>query len=262
MHSFADMKINFSDIYRATLPFHSGNEGWIGLEPHGLDYHVVVPVDAQIARGVMACNLPTDGTPFGGYTGWLYFRCETYSCEEVDQEEGCRLAAAIENSEKLVDFAGSHQIKLVIEQGEATGKGPGISGTSLILSQGEKVPHSGTAASPSPLGNASRSVRCAGCPTTWDTVATFLRDPGVRICGYRAEISDFPRGAYVFVHTCGSHVEIPVRWLGRSRFLGKSLAGSHACPGLCYYDECLSDCNAECEGSLYRRLAGRLRSRI
>jgi len=255
------MRMKLSDIYRATLPFHSGNEGWIGLEPNGLDYHVVVPVDAQISKGVMACNCPTDGTPFGGYSGWLYFRCGTYSCEEGDQEEDCRLAAVIENSEKLIDFAMRNKIKLVIAESKAPFQKPRISGTPPVLPRGEKESQHVTETTLSSVGTVPRSIRCSGCHATWDAVAIFLKDSTVRICGYRAEITDFQRGAYLFQHACGSFVEIPVRWLGRSRFFGKSLAGSHACPGLCYYVQCLSDCNAECEGSLYRRLAGRLRDR-
>jgi hypothetical protein len=73
--------VRIEDVRRATLPVHSGNEGWIGVAPDGHEYHVVVPVDAQMARGVMACNRPTDGTPFGGYARWLYFRCVPYEDE-------------------------------------------------------------------------------------------------------------------------------------------------------------------------------------
>ncbi len=73
--------VTINDIRRATLPLHAGNEGWIGVSPNGQEYHVVVPVDSQIARGVMACNRPLDGTPFGGYSGWLYFRCVPYEDE-------------------------------------------------------------------------------------------------------------------------------------------------------------------------------------
>jgi hypothetical protein len=79
--------IRIEDIRRATLPSRSGNEGWIGVSPVGDAYHVVVPVDVQLARGVMACNRPTDGTPFGGYSSWLYFKCEPYEDEEAPEQE-------------------------------------------------------------------------------------------------------------------------------------------------------------------------------
>ena len=43
------LRIKVQDVGRATLPVRSGNEGWIGVSPKGDDYHVVVPVDVQIA---------------------------------------------------------------------------------------------------------------------------------------------------------------------------------------------------------------------
>jgi hypothetical protein len=89
------LRIAITDILRATLPLRSGNEGWIGVSPDGAKYHVVVPVDAQIARGVMACNKPTDGTPFGGYNNWIYFRCPPYEDNDRPSEELRRQYAEI-----------------------------------------------------------------------------------------------------------------------------------------------------------------------
>jgi len=95
------LHIKLQDVWRATLPVSSGNGGWIGVSPSGDQYHVVVPVDAQIARGVMACNLPIDGTPFGGYSGWLYFECPPY--EDSDAAEKTeRDARARETAEGLI----------------------------------------------------------------------------------------------------------------------------------------------------------------
>ena len=72
------LTIDFNDIIRATLDKDCGNEGFIGIAPDGVRYHVVVPVDRQIARGIKAGNRPQDGTPFGGYKGWHYFCCPGY----------------------------------------------------------------------------------------------------------------------------------------------------------------------------------------
>lgn len=74
--------INFEDILRATLDDQCGNEGYIGISPEGNRYHVVVPVDRQIARGIKAGNRPLDGTPFGGYKDWHYFGCLVFSLPE------------------------------------------------------------------------------------------------------------------------------------------------------------------------------------
>jgi hypothetical protein len=70
--------IDPNDILRATLDEDCGNEGYIGIAPDGSRYHVVVPVDRQIARGIKAGNRPQDGTPFGGYKNWYYFCCPGY----------------------------------------------------------------------------------------------------------------------------------------------------------------------------------------
>ena len=70
--------IDLNDIFRATLDEDCGNEGYIGIAPDGSRYHVVVPVDRQIARGIKAGNRPQDGTPFGGYKDWHYFCCPGY----------------------------------------------------------------------------------------------------------------------------------------------------------------------------------------
>jgi hypothetical protein len=108
------LRININDIGRATLPLRSGNEGWIGVSPRGDSYHVVVPVDVQIARGVMACNRPTDGTPFGGYVDWLYFRCPPYSDEGGD-ESLFRAEQVRSSSEQLIKWLAAHGIEAVIE---------------------------------------------------------------------------------------------------------------------------------------------------
>ncbi len=76
------LNINRSDLFRATLADNCGNIGYIGLAPDGAEYHVVVPVDLQLARGVKAGNRPDDGTPFGGYKNWMYFECPPYPVGE------------------------------------------------------------------------------------------------------------------------------------------------------------------------------------
>ncbi len=102
--------IKLEDVQRATLPSRSGNEGWIGVSPVGDAYHVVVPVDVQLARGVMTCNRPADGTPFGGYASWLYFRCAPYEDEAVAEQEA-RDAQVRRNSLELLSWLDSYGIE-------------------------------------------------------------------------------------------------------------------------------------------------------
>jgi hypothetical protein len=115
--------VRFQDLFRATLPGTSGNEGWIGVSPRGDEYHVVVPVDVQIARGVMACNRPTDGTPFGGYSQWIYFRCEPFEGDDADTGS-IRTSKARENAAGLLRFLASYGIAAGIEETPTIGNLP------------------------------------------------------------------------------------------------------------------------------------------
>lgn len=249
------LRIRYTDLFRATLPIASGNEGWIGISPKGEEYHVVVPVDVQIARGVMACNPPTDGTPFGGYSGWLYFPCPTYEYEgeSAGDERILRARRARQTAKELIVWLASHEIEAVLEHYPTET-------ADMVSSENLQSEASGTSRQ-SPRRRASSTflnARCDGCEKSWATLRELLQDSKVKLSGYRACVDDFPRGVYLFSHICGGKVEVSVSRFGRSRIKGKSLAGSHACPGMCYYERSTAACSAECDGALYRRLAQRL----
>ncbi len=86
------LKVRKSDIFRTTLADNCGNLGYLGIAPDGSEYHVVVPVDLQLARGVKALNQPDDGTPFGGYRGWHYYECAPYVKNDDDSERRQQVA--------------------------------------------------------------------------------------------------------------------------------------------------------------------------
>ena len=109
--------IDFKDIIRATLDEDCGNEGFIGIAPDGGRYHVVVPVDRQIARGVKAGNRPQDGTPFGGYKDWHYFCCPGYKRPAGHHEteiQKIRIKQAGNNAQHLKAWAAGRQIAVKI----------------------------------------------------------------------------------------------------------------------------------------------------
>lgn len=108
------LHIKLQDIWRATLPVSSGNQGWVGVSSKGDQYHVVVPVDAQIARGIMACNLPMDGTPFEGYARWLYFVCPPYEGSDSAEDTECE-ARSRETAESLILWLAENGIEGCIE---------------------------------------------------------------------------------------------------------------------------------------------------
>jgi hypothetical protein len=251
--------IHVRDVRRATLPLRSGNEGWIGLSPSGDGYHVVVPVDAQIAKGVMACNWPTDGTPFGGYTGWLYFRCEPYD-DEV--EAGAAHETCVQtNCQKLLDFAATYGIAGAL-QDEYGVDSPWLTHASNACRTARKRRGCGA----KEQENTQRTVEvhvatCGVCGQRWQALTDLLRDPTIRLVRYRVCPDDFAQGLYVFSHGCSGSVEVPVTHFGRSRLTSKSLIGTHACPGMCHFETSLDACSAVCEGACYRRIAAKLKSR-
>lgn len=108
------LRMRLSDIFRATLEEHCGNVGYIGIAPDGSDYHVAAPVDRQIARGLRFWNPPEDGTPFGGYKGWRYFRCRTYTDDSQDLKttRSVRLAAVRENMKLIQKWAAQFGIEV------------------------------------------------------------------------------------------------------------------------------------------------------
>ncbi|MBW1712967.1 MAG: hypothetical protein JRJ59_07455, partial [Deltaproteobacteria bacterium] len=111
-----------TDVFRATLAQDSGNRGYLGLAPDGTKYHVVVPVDVQIARGVKAGNRPDDGTPFGGYAGWHYFECRPFTWPDPDEkdEQKARWNQARPNAKVLTAWAFGLGLEvIVVEPGQA-----------------------------------------------------------------------------------------------------------------------------------------------
>jgi hypothetical protein len=281
------LQIKLSDIHRATLPVKSGNEGWIGVSPTGDEYHVVVPVDVQIARGVLACNLPTDGTPFGGYAGWLYFRCPQYENVGTD-ERALREQTVLATAERLISWLKSFQIDVHIETAvPGDEKLSYVKRESLNQSPDDPAENDGirTGQTARPLGSTEEQTRsfgssdlqrcgavessdsalgpihCTGCKTSWGRLVALIKDPETGFAGYRACADDFPQGSFLFSHNCGGTIEVPVSRFARSHHRGKSLIGTHACPGFCYYETSSRECAAECEGASYRRIAEKLRSR-
>ncbi len=114
MESKNILKIRLSDLFRATLSDDCGNEGFIGIAPDGSNYHVVVPVDRQIARGLKFWIHPEDGTPFGGYKDWQYFCCLTYTKTEDQREYDQRLKQAKENGWLIQNWGRSHGFNIEI----------------------------------------------------------------------------------------------------------------------------------------------------
>jgi hypothetical protein len=102
------LDVQRSDLFRATLSESSGNGGYLGFAPDGSAYHVVVPVDPRLARGLKAWERPGDGTPFGGYRDWLYFQCDPYG-DGAGEARDSRVEA---NARRLRNWAAAHALDL------------------------------------------------------------------------------------------------------------------------------------------------------
>jgi hypothetical protein len=238
------LQIRFQDILRATLSAPCGNRGWIGFAPRGDRYHVVVPVDAQIARGVMACNRPMDGTPFGGYAGWIYFMCPPFEMEDdVVVDEQARLVRAEHTAEELVSWLAGYGIEaeIIYDREASTAEKPECASV--------------------PDNSEEFHVVCSRCGRSWIRKGELISDRELKLGCYTPCTEDFQKGEFQFLHSCGGTVTISVSEFVRNRIHGRSLAGTHACPGLCYYETSWAACKADCEGSLYRRVANKLKSR-
>lgn len=230
------LKIKLGDILRATLSFRSGNEGWIGIAPDGSSYHIVAPVDTQIAKGIMACNRPTDGTPFGGYRGWVYFRIPPF-ISEANDSQSVKIEQAKSNAKELIQKLERFGIQAIVEE-TASARDDHETDFGKELRKADFV--------------------CSKCQKRWNKIVKVLQDPELFFKFYRACVSDFSKGIYVFEHNCGGQVKIPVPSFMKKPLVNKNLAGLPACPGLCSYELSTQECPAFCEGAYYRRVARKL----
>ena len=234
------VKIKFVDILRATLGFRTGNESWIGVSPDSNCYHIVSPVDTQISKGVMACNRPTDGTPFGGYRGWVYLRIPPFF-DGVPDAESARRDHAVKVSQELIKKLDRYGIRSSVERENCHPRKIQTVNNNALVEQ---------------------NLSCSSCNKTWKILVDCVKDPDLIFSAYLPCVSDFVEGSYVFQHGCKGFVYIPASRFIRRRNEGKNLANFNACPGYCYYNDSIQECRASCEGSPYRRLARRLYEKV
>ncbi len=234
------IKIKFVDILRATLGFQTGNESWIGVSPDSKCYHIVSPVDTQISKGVMACNRPEDGTPFGGYRGWIYLRIPPFF-DELQDVEGARRDHALNVSHELIRNLDRYGIRSSVDWDD---------------------PHAKELYTVTNNSSVEQTLSCCSCNKTWDKLIDCVKDPDLIFLAYHPSVSDFAEGSYVFQHNCKGLVYIPVSRFIRKLQEGRNLSNLNACPGYCYYKDSIHECLASCAGSAYRRLARRLYEKV
>ena len=74
------MGLTFSldDLVKATLPSGWGQAGFVGVSPKGDSYHVLVPVELDLASETFRMALDGWAEPMGGRPDWRYYYCRTY----------------------------------------------------------------------------------------------------------------------------------------------------------------------------------------
>lgn len=103
------------DVLKATLPQGYGHVGFIGVAPEGREYHVLSPVELDLALGAVVTTGSGDGLTLGGHAHWSYLLCQTYRPPPPSASGGpdqaqvsqARLRQARFNGQRLVSWARS-----------------------------------------------------------------------------------------------------------------------------------------------------------
>ncbi|MFH1035476.1 MAG: hypothetical protein V1806_13285 [Pseudomonadota bacterium] len=107
------LRFRLNDLLRATLPQGQGWVGLVGVEPGGRDYHVLAPVELELALGLMRLGWAGQWRALGGRQGWHYRPCRAYAPPPpgagrppAAEFRAARLAQALATGRELVDWAG------------------------------------------------------------------------------------------------------------------------------------------------------------
>ena len=106
--------------------------------------------------------------------------------------------------------------------------------------------------------------QCNLCGTGWRTRDSFIHDRSVEIVEYRVNFDDLTAGTFVFRHTCGAALSMPVRnfnGLYEGPIFNQRATGGDECPGYCLYNEELRDCMVKCECAYVRNIIRIIKSR-
>ena len=101
--------------------------------------------------------------------------------------------------------------------------------------------------------------QCESCGTQWPTRDHLLHDPELEIIEYQVDFNDFTAGIFIFHHTCGSNLSLPVRkfnGLYEGTVFNVRVKDAEDCPDYCLYRENLEPCEAKCECAYVRNIIG------
>jgi len=102
-----------ADLLRATLPQGQGWVGLVGVDPEGQAYHVLAPVELELAWGMMRLGLMDQARELGGRPGWRYRLCRAYAPPPprrgqppAEAFRAARRAQALATGRELLAWAG------------------------------------------------------------------------------------------------------------------------------------------------------------
>lgn len=99
--------------------------------------------------------------------------------------------------------------------------------------------------------------QCPGCGTSWASQDRFLGDPGLVYGGYQVHWDDLNAGLFLFSHTCGTTLAVPVadfRHLYGGPVFQERLTGTDACAGYCLHQNETRPCPAQCACAYVREV--------
>jgi hypothetical protein len=96
---------------------------------------------------------------------------------------------------------------------------------------------------------------CDSCLFRWGDLNDFLGDPEIKITGYQANFDNLSAGTFLFSHSCGIILELPVRnfnGLYEGPIFRERAKGADECPDYCLYQDQLDRCQVRCECAYVR----------
>lgn len=99
--------------------------------------------------------------------------------------------------------------------------------------------------------------KCTTCGHEWKKRKDFVDDDGLTLIGYEANFNALGLGLFLFDHTCGTTLALPVdrfRDLYKGEVFKERKTGTEECPGHCMHKSKLDPCPAKCECGWVRQL--------
>ena len=111
----------------------------------------------------------------------------------------------------------------------------------------------------------ARFKECKTCGLQWESLDQFISDKKINFIGYQARFDLARVGLFLFNHSCGTTLAIPVGEFEQFLHLDTSAftAGSAGCLGYCTDVNNLEPCtNTNCKGKPIRDLIQIIRARL